>query len=68
MSTRTTTKLPHLQLSRELELEQIVPLEQAQELSSLSRGTILREHQDKLIKLSPRRIGMRLRDALMLSR
>jgi hypothetical protein len=55
-----------LQLSRELELERIVTLEEAEALSTLSIPTIRREHADKLIHLSPRRQGMRLRDALLL--
>jgi hypothetical protein len=54
------------QLSPALELERIVPLELVIELTTLSRDTIKRCHKDKLIQLSPRRLGMRLRDALML--
>ncbi len=53
-------------LSRDLELERIVPLDQAAELSTLSLDTLEREHADKIIVLSPRRRGMRLRDALLL--
>lgn len=56
----------HVTLSRELELERIVPLDQAAELSTLSQDTLEREHADKIITLSPRRRGMRLRDALLL--
>jgi hypothetical protein len=56
----------HFQLSRELELERILTLQEAIELSRLSRDTIKRRHSKKLIRLSPRRLGMRLRDALML--
>jgi hypothetical protein len=50
-----------------LELERIIGLKQVEELSSLSEATIKRRYADKLIELSPRRLGMRLRDALMLS-
>jgi hypothetical protein len=56
-----------IQLSAERELDRILPLEQAAEVSSLSADTIKRRYRDKLIRLSPRRLGMRLRDALMLS-
>jgi hypothetical protein len=54
------------QLSPALELERIVPLKQVIEFTTLSRDPIKRCHKDKLIHLSPRRLGMRLRDALML--
>ena len=57
----------HIRLSPERELDRILPLEQAAEVSSLSADTLKRRHLDKLIRLSPRRLGMRLRDALMLS-
>jgi hypothetical protein len=56
-----------IQLSPERELDRIVSLEQAAELCSLSADTIKRRHRDKLIRLSPRRTGIRLRDALMLA-
>jgi hypothetical protein len=52
----------------ELELARIVPLPQAAELSSLSVDTLQRRHRDKIIKLSPRRSGMRVADALMLTK
>jgi hypothetical protein len=56
----------HLILSAELQLECIVPLQQAAALQSTSVDTLKRRHPDKIIRLSPRRNGMRLRDALML--
>ena len=56
----------YVTLSAELELERIVPLQQAAELRSTSVDTLKRRHPDKIIRLSPRRNGMRLRDALML--
>jgi hypothetical protein len=49
-----------------LDLERIVPLAQAARLSSLSEDIWYREHSDKLIRLSKKRIGVRLRDALFL--
>lgn len=56
-----------IQLSAERELDRIVSLEQAAELCSLSADTIKRRHPGKLVQLSPRRVGVRVRDALMLS-
>jgi hypothetical protein len=50
-----------------LELSRIIELPEASRLSSLSIDTIKRRYKDKLIKLSPRRLGIRLRDALLLS-
>ena len=53
-------------LSPELELERIVSLGTAEKVSNLSPNSWKRRHPDKIIKLSPRRLGVRLRDALML--
>jgi hypothetical protein len=52
-------------LSR-LELERIAPLAEASHLSGLSEDSIRRNHRDKLIVLGPRRLGMRVKHALML--
>jgi hypothetical protein len=49
-----------------LELERIISLQEAAKVSDLSADSWKRHHQDKLVKLSPRRLGVRLRDALML--
>jgi hypothetical protein len=49
-----------------LELERIINLQAAEEVSSLSVDSLKRHHADKIIEMSPRRLGMRLRDALML--
>jgi hypothetical protein len=57
-----------LTLSPELELECIITLDQASELSSESKDTIKRNHPDKIIRLSKRRLGMRVRDALRLGK
>jgi hypothetical protein len=48
------------------ELERIVPLSEAVRISNLSEDTWRRRHADKLVRLSPRRLGVRLRHALML--
>ena len=45
----------------------ICSMEEAARLSSLSVETLLRHHRDRSIVLAPRRLGMRVRDALMLS-
>jgi hypothetical protein len=45
----------------------IVSLAEAARLSGLSQDGLLRHHRDKIIKLSPRRLGMRQGDALMLN-
>ena len=49
-----------------LELERIISLQEAATISDLSADSWKRHHRDKLIPLSPRRLGVRLRDALML--
>jgi hypothetical protein len=41
-------------------------LQEAARLSGISIDGIKRHHSDKIVDLSPRRRGMRLRDALML--
>jgi hypothetical protein len=49
------------------ELHRVVDLKEASRLSGLSVDSIKRHHSDKIIDLSPRRRGMRVRDALMLA-
>ena len=49
-----------------LELDRIISMQEAEEVSSLSVDSWKRHHADKLVELSPRRLGVRLRDALML--
>jgi hypothetical protein len=51
---------------RDLELERIVSMQEAQRLSTLSVDTLKRRYPNKIIQLSRRRQGMRLRDALLL--
>jgi hypothetical protein len=50
-----------------LELERIAPLHEATHLSGLSEDSLRRHYPEKIITLSTRRQGMRVRDALMLS-
>ena len=54
-------------LPPELELQRIITLQEAEKISSLSSDSWKRHHSDKIIEMSPRRLGVRLRDALMLS-
>jgi hypothetical protein len=54
-------------LPNDLVLKRIVPLKQASEVSSLSEDTIKRRFPDKIIQLTPRRLGIRLGDALLLN-
>jgi predicted DNA-binding transcriptional regulator AlpA len=49
-----------------LRLKRIASLKEVQQLTGLSRDTIKHNYRDKLIQLSPRRIGMRIEDALQL--
>ena len=56
-----------LQLLTPIELLRVVPMPEAERLSSLSEDTIIRRYPDKVRKLSKRRNGMRLVDALLLS-
>ncbi len=51
-------------LTDELERRRIIPLSQAAEITSLSEDSLRRHHRDKIRKIGPRRIGMRLGDVL----
>jgi hypothetical protein len=44
----------------------VVPIREAAQLAGVSEDTLRRRRADKIIQLSPRRQGMRVRDALML--
>ena len=57
---RLLTMMPPIELLR------IVEMEEAERLSSLSADTLVREHADKILKLSSRRNGMRVAHALMI--
>jgi hypothetical protein len=45
----------------------IVPLAEAARLAGMSEDSLRRHHASKVIRLSPRRLGMRVCDALMLT-
>jgi transcriptional regulator GlxA family with amidase domain len=62
------SKSARVQLSQEVELRRVLPLEQVTEITNLSRDTLKRNFQDKIIRLSPRRLGMRLGDALAIGK
>jgi hypothetical protein len=47
-----------------IELERVVPLAEAARLKSVSVDTVKRRYADKIINLSPRRRGMKLKHAL----
>jgi hypothetical protein len=50
-----------------VELLRIVDPEEAERLSTLSWDTIKRNHGSKIVRLSARRVGMRVGHALMLA-
>jgi predicted DNA-binding transcriptional regulator AlpA len=51
-----------------LELERVLPLPEVIQLTSLGKNTLRRYHGDKFVRLSPRRVGMRLKDVLAITR
>jgi hypothetical protein len=51
-----------------LEWLRVATPKEAEHLSSLSWDTLEREHRDKIVRLSPNRVGMRVGDALMLAK
>jgi hypothetical protein len=61
-----TNNLPAELLNWPVELLQIVEPDKAEELSTLSWDTIKRNHPEKVVHLSKRRVGMRVGHALML--
>ena len=50
----------------DLALVRIVSLREAAHLCGISKDTLKRRWPNKIIRLSPPRLGMRVRDALML--
>jgi hypothetical protein len=51
----------------DLALARIVTLREAAQLAGCSEDTLKRRHSSKIIRISPRRLGMRIRDALFLA-
>ena len=50
-----------------LALERILPLTEVTGITSLSEDSLKRHHRDKIKQLSPRRLGMKLKDALAIA-
>jgi hypothetical protein len=50
-----------------LELERVCPLSEVEQLTSLSADTLKRRHKDKIVYLSPRRLGMKVRNVLAIN-
>jgi hypothetical protein len=50
-----------------LELERVVPLPEVKRITSLSHDSLIRHHRDRIISLSPRRVGMKLKDVLAIA-
>lgn len=50
-----------------LELERVVDKPEAVRLSGISWDTIRRTHRDKIVQLSKRRVGMKMKHAISLS-
>jgi hypothetical protein len=63
MSPDTTSLLASID---PVKLLQIISMPEAERLSGLSHDTLKRRHSSKIIRLSPRRVGMRLIDVLSL--
>jgi hypothetical protein len=50
------------------QLESVIPISpDVEEVTSLSKYTLKRHYSDKIVRLSPRRLGMKLRDALAIA-
>ena len=50
-----------------IELNRIISISEAAELSSISPDGWYRHHRDKLIQLTNKRVGVRLKDALFIA-
>ena len=57
----------HVDLPSELALERIITLQQAAELSGISPDGWRRHYPHLIRRLSPRRVGVKLRDALSIN-
>ena len=50
-----------------LELERVLPMPKVEEITSLSVDSLKRHHKDKIVNLSPRRRGMKLKHSLAIA-
>lgn len=66
MTATAAPKIFQLPLTKRQEGHRIVSLKEAARLRGVSVDTLKRNHADKIIRLSQRRVGMRVRDALAL--
>jgi hypothetical protein len=69
MRANAETKMPERTPTDDLskvERLRIVTMAEAARLAGLSEDSLRRHHRQKILKLSPRRDGMRVEDALML--
>jgi hypothetical protein len=65
MPTPTTRRSPGSATSV-YALEKIVTIDEAAEIAGISRDSIRRHHSHLIRRLSPRRVGLRLRDVLQI--
>jgi hypothetical protein len=49
-------------------LNAVCPLDESSDLAGVSEESLRRNHSDKIVRLGPRRVGMRRKDALSLGR
>jgi hypothetical protein len=57
-------RVEDIELPDAVYMMRIVSIKQAAQLAGISERTLKDSHPDKVIQISPGRIGMRLRDAL----
>jgi hypothetical protein len=50
-----------------IELESAIPPDRVEKITGLSWDSIKRHYRDKIVKLSPKRRGMKLRNALIIA-
>lgn len=58
---------PQSERPRWVELERVLTIAEATELTSLSEDTLRRRYADRIINISPKRRGIRLRDVLAIN-
>jgi hypothetical protein len=58
---------PPLDAPNWIELQRIIDLKEVSRLTNLSVDTLKRRYAQKILRLSPRRLGMRVRDALTIA-
>ena len=50
-----------------LDLARVLPMQEVEKITNLSRYSLQRQHKEKIAHLSPRRRGMTLRNALAIA-